>query len=67
LETGVQIATWPTVVSLAKALGVDCTAFTEEASDQTPKGRGRPPKAMPATPPAADLEQTSKKRKRAKK
>jgi transcriptional regulator with XRE-family HTH domain len=45
LETGEQVATWPTVLALAKALGVDCTAFTTppaaEAAATRPRGRPR--------------------------
>jgi transcriptional regulator with XRE-family HTH domain len=68
LETGEQVATWPTVLALAKAMGVDCNAFTRPpaAEAAAPRGRGRPrsapagtqeqaveaPPPEPATPPA---------------
>src|SRR4051794_2932262 len=44
LEIGTSVATWPMVVKLSEALGVDCRAFLEEpqATTQPPK-RGRPP------------------------
>jgi transcriptional regulator with XRE-family HTH domain len=46
LETGEQVATWPTVLALANALGVDCTAFTTPpaAAATAPRSRGRPPR-----------------------
>jgi transcriptional regulator with XRE-family HTH domain len=57
LEQGVREPAWATVQALAKALGVDCLAFTIEDPDATPaekRGPGRPPKAAaaPAAPPA---------------
>jgi len=42
LETGASIATWPTVLALAAALGVDCRAFQVEAKNAAPRGKGRP-------------------------
>jgi len=45
LETGAQEATWPTVLKLCQALGVECTAFTQPPADPEPSGRGRPRKA----------------------
>jgi transcriptional regulator with XRE-family HTH domain len=48
LETGTQEATWPTVLKLARVLGVDCTAFTQEPADAPPAKPGRPPKAVEA-------------------
>ena len=48
LETGAQTATWPTVVALAQALGVDCTAFTQPPASETgTRPRGRPRKEAP--------------------
>jgi transcriptional regulator with XRE-family HTH domain len=44
LETGVQEATWPTAVALAKALGVSCEAFLQPPAERPPAGPGRPPK-----------------------
>jgi transcriptional regulator with XRE-family HTH domain len=50
LEQGISEPHWPTVLSLAEALGVDCNEF-QEASAAKPRGRGRPPKAeAPARP-----------------
>jgi transcriptional regulator with XRE-family HTH domain len=44
--------TWETVVALAGALGVDCTAFLQPPTEQPPARPGRPRKtpATPATP-----------------
>jgi transcriptional regulator with XRE-family HTH domain len=46
LEQGVQEPTWPTVLTLAKALGVNCGAFEIEgpAEPAEKRSRGRPPK-----------------------
>jgi transcriptional regulator with XRE-family HTH domain len=59
LERGEQEPAWPLDLALAKALGVDCTAFTVEAlASGQQKGRPRPPKgtpAAPATPQAREL------------
>lgn len=55
LETGAQEATWPAVLKLSQALGVDCTAFTQEPAEREPAGRGRPRKAE--AEPAADVTQ----------
>src|SRR5687767_7441742 len=45
LEQGRRNPSWETVLALAKALGVDCTAFTQPPAEQPaePK-RGRPRK-----------------------
>ncbi len=47
LEQGLQEPTWPTVLALARALGVNCLAFVadEDAEPPESRGRGRPPKA----------------------
>jgi transcriptional regulator with XRE-family HTH domain len=59
LEQGVGEPHWPTVIALAKALGVTCEAFMNGETDSVPPhSRGRPPKATPSTPPAEELEQT---------
>jgi transcriptional regulator with XRE-family HTH domain len=45
LEQGLREPAWPTVLALAKALGVNCLAFVDdtESKEATPKrGRGRP-------------------------
>jgi transcriptional regulator with XRE-family HTH domain len=44
LETGAQVATWPTVLALARALGVSCTAFIKPPARPPAPQRGRPPK-----------------------
>src|SRR5918912_550281 len=36
--------TWGTVIALAKALGVGCTAFLQEPTSAPERRRGRPPK-----------------------
>jgi transcriptional regulator with XRE-family HTH domain len=53
LEQGRRAApTWPTVLALATALGVDCTAFAVEPAPRDPAGPGRPPRAEPEAVPA---------------
>jgi transcriptional regulator with XRE-family HTH domain len=52
LEQGLRIPSWPSVLALAGALGVDCTAFTQEPGDVEPRGKGRPAKAEAPAPPA---------------
>jgi transcriptional regulator with XRE-family HTH domain len=60
LEQGLREPAWATVQALAKALGVTCLAFTDEASalPAVPEGErpteprsGRPRKAQPEAPP----------------
>jgi transcriptional regulator with XRE-family HTH domain len=43
LETGEQVATWPTVLALAHALRVRCTDFAAPPAARTAPRRGRPP------------------------
>jgi transcriptional regulator with XRE-family HTH domain len=52
LEQGVQEPTWPTVLDLARALGVNCLAFVAEGDSPPPpkRGPGRPRKAEAASP-----------------
>jgi transcriptional regulator with XRE-family HTH domain len=45
LELGLRKPAWETVLALSKALGVDCTAFTQEPAEREPAGPGRPRKA----------------------
>jgi len=61
LEQGLNEPTWPTVLALAKALGVDCTAFTEEPSFESlePKKPGRPRKPAPADDEAGPSEESA--------
>jgi DNA-binding XRE family transcriptional regulator len=61
LEQGGQEPTWPTVLALAQALGVNCLAFSGEVASgdpppQTPKrGPGRPKKQEAGKPePTSD-------------
>lgn len=46
LEQGLRVPSWDTVLALAAALGVECTAFTEEPSTEAtePRKPGRPRK-----------------------
>src|SRR5438445_544117 len=44
LEQGRYAPSWPTVVGLAEALGVDCRAFLEEPAARPEAKPGRPPK-----------------------
>lgn len=43
-EQGKSFPTWPSVIALCKALGVECSAFTVEAADTRLPGPGRPRK-----------------------
>ena len=52
LEQGRRQPGWETVQKLAKALGVDCTAFAEEAESDEKAKRGRPRKEAEAETPA---------------
>jgi transcriptional regulator with XRE-family HTH domain len=58
LEQGVQEPVWSTLLALADALGVDCTAFLEEPAAEPPAGPGRPRK------PAAESADQQPKRPR---
>ena len=47
LERGTQEPAWPLVLALARALGVDCTAFQpagDEPAEGPPRPKGRPRK-----------------------
>lgn len=47
LEQGLRKPTWETVLALARALGVSCSAFESHegpATEETPRPRGRPRK-----------------------
>jgi transcriptional regulator with XRE-family HTH domain len=50
-EAGKREPGWSNVLTLAEALGVDCTAFTQAPAERVPAGPGRPRKE-PAAPPA---------------
>src|SRR5438045_3291880 len=50
LERGERLPSWPTVLALAEALGVNTDAFAQQPAEQAPPGRGRPRK-MPAQHP----------------
>lgn len=53
LEQGVRKPTWETVLALAQAMGVECTAFTVPASaDLPPAKAGRPKGPDPEGEPA---------------
>lgn len=51
LEQGRRKPTWETVIAIAKALDVDCTAFLEEPILDPPSGPGRPKNQTRETPP----------------
>jgi transcriptional regulator with XRE-family HTH domain len=44
-ESGTRLPTWDVVLALAKALGQDCTAFTQQPAEREPARPGRPPKS----------------------
>jgi transcriptional regulator with XRE-family HTH domain len=66
LELGQREPAWATVVDLAEALGVDCTAFTQEPADREPTGPGRPRKAR-AVEEADQVEEKAKRKNPARK
>jgi transcriptional regulator with XRE-family HTH domain len=51
LEQGRRLPSWPTVLAISQALGVDCNAFTTPPAEAPPPTPGRPRKASgsPAT------------------
>lgn len=65
LEMGQSVPTWPTVQLLARALGVDCTAFIDpalqllEAESARPKGRPRKDAGQGEPPPAKKSKRKS--------
>ena len=76
LEQGVQEPTWPTVLALARALGVNCLAFVPEGEPSEPpaetakRGPGRPKKPTePAPSPdeQADVAQPERLTKKPRK
>src|SRR5262245_61511166 len=58
-ESGTREPSWSNVVALARALGVECTAFLQEPATAAPARPGRPRK-----PTAEDAEQQEPKRRR---
>src|SRR5262245_17163690 len=52
LEQSINFPTWETVLALAQALGVDCTAFTQPPAEREPQGPGRPSKPKRDPKPA---------------
>jgi transcriptional regulator with XRE-family HTH domain len=65
LEQGVREPTWATVLELAEALGVSVAKFAEQTVNRAAKRvRGRPPKAVPPTPPVGEPRATSKRRRK---
>ena len=50
LEQGRVNPTWGSVLALAQALGVDCTAFTQEPQPTEKAGPGRPKKEAEPEP-----------------
>jgi transcriptional regulator with XRE-family HTH domain len=59
-EAGVREPGWSSILALAEALGVDCTAFTVEPEAAAPHGPGRPRKTAdtPVTQPGEAEAQT---------
>jgi transcriptional regulator with XRE-family HTH domain len=59
-EAGVREPGWSSILALAEALGVDCTAFTVKPEDTPPHGPGRPRKTAdtPGTPSGEAKAQT---------
>lgn len=54
-ERGVREPGWGSVLSLAQALGVDCTAFAQEPrAEAESRGPGRPRKPAPAGQPSGE-------------
>src|SRR5260370_37706096 len=61
LESGNRKPGWETVIALADALGVECTAFLQEAAPAPAVGPGRPRKALPEE---AEQQQPQRHRRR---
>jgi transcriptional regulator with XRE-family HTH domain len=59
LEQGRREPSWATVVALAKALGVTCQAFLEEAATTEKAKPGRPQKAPDSNAARAPDQETS--------
>lgn len=59
-ETGSREPRLQVLPPLAKALEVTVNDLLEDSPQEPSRRSGRPPKATPATPPAADLEATAK-------
>jgi transcriptional regulator with XRE-family HTH domain len=51
-EQGLREPSWPNVVALAEAFGIDCSAFLEDAAARPAPGPGRPKKTVEADPAA---------------
>ena len=54
LERGERSPTWETVLALAAALGVDCTAFAVPPAARPEPKRGRPSKAAAQNAPSPE-------------
>jgi transcriptional regulator with XRE-family HTH domain len=65
-EQGYRSPVSPDFFKLVHALGVSADAFASVAKTESSPKPGRPPKATPGTPPAADLEAEGKQRHAAK-
>src|SRR5208282_3345385 len=63
-EQGLRDPGWQNVLSLAAVLGVPVGAFTQAPASTPEPRRGRPPKATPSTPPAAELQAAKRARTR---
>ena len=49
-EAGKREPGWSSVLALAEALGVDCTAFAQPPAERAPAGPGRPRKEQAEAP-----------------
>lgn len=63
LEQGRRKPAWETVLTIAGALKVECTAFTQEPAAHKPQGRGRPRKYAADAPPAEPKRPRGRPRK----
>jgi transcriptional regulator with XRE-family HTH domain len=65
LERSERAPAWATALSLAAALGVDCTAFTTPPAERQAAGRGRPRKVTgEAAVPSGTTKPRQKKARR---
>jgi transcriptional regulator with XRE-family HTH domain len=62
-EQGAREPSWPNVVALAEALGVDCRAFLQPPTTQQEPRRGRPRKVAEATEAPAKKKSRGRPRK----
>jgi transcriptional regulator with XRE-family HTH domain len=63
LEQSRRSPSWETVLALAAALGVECTAFTEAPATTEKPGRGRPRKPTNVEPSPGPTARKPRRRK----